>query len=127
EELSNDRFGRREAEKGRKAQQVRKHRRYIAKMHAWMVSARAGLQIKLVLDLMRRFEFVTVGNACLETRQNEEAEERLRRILVVLPQQAPATRRSHTDRVINGGFTDPIRRAVHKTKRCNPKLPQHGE
>ncbi|HWX10890.1 MAG TPA: transposase [Trinickia sp.] len=62
EKLPNDRFGRRAAEKLAKAQRARKHKRHIAKLHAKVASARADFQHKLALDLVRRFDYLAVGN-----------------------------------------------------------------
>jgi hypothetical protein len=85
------------------------------------------LRIKLVLDLMRRFELVTVGNACLETRQSEEPED-------VYDASWLFFRNRPRYKTIAHGSGDqwrflpaPVRRAVHKTKRRYPKMPQHGE
>jgi putative transposase len=62
EKLPNDRFGRRAAEKLAKAQRARKHPRHIAKLHAGVANARADFQHKLALDLVRRFDYIAVGN-----------------------------------------------------------------
>ncbi|RQU75124.1 transposase, partial [Burkholderia cenocepacia] len=62
EKLPNDRFGRCAAEKLAKAQRARKHRRHIAKLHAKVTNARADFQHKLALDLVRRFDYIAVGN-----------------------------------------------------------------
>ncbi|HEF4774337.1 RNA-guided endonuclease InsQ/TnpB family protein [Burkholderia multivorans] len=62
EKLPNDRFGRQAAEKLAKAQRARKHKRHIAKLHAKVVNARADFQHKLALDLVRRFDYIAVGN-----------------------------------------------------------------
>ncbi|WP_175692054.1 RNA-guided endonuclease InsQ/TnpB family protein [Burkholderia ambifaria] len=62
EKLPNDRFGRRAAEKLAKAQRARKHKRHIAKLHAKVANARADFQHKLALDLVRRFDYLAVGN-----------------------------------------------------------------
>ncbi|RSC12930.1 RNA-guided endonuclease InsQ/TnpB family protein [Burkholderia cenocepacia] len=62
EKLPNDRFGRRAAEKLAKAQRARKHKRHIAKLHAKVANARADFQHKLALDLVRRFDYIAVGN-----------------------------------------------------------------
>jgi putative transposase len=62
EKLPNDRFGQRAATKLAQAQRARKHRRHIAKLHARVANARADFQHKLALDLVRRFDYVAVGN-----------------------------------------------------------------
>jgi IS605 OrfB family transposase len=62
EKTPNDRFGRRAAEKLAKAQRARKHRRHIAKLHAKVANARADFQHKLALGLVRRFDYIVVGN-----------------------------------------------------------------
>ena len=62
EKLPNDRFGRQAAEKLAKAQRARKHKRHIAKLHAKVANARADFQHKLALDLVRRFDYIAVGN-----------------------------------------------------------------
>jgi putative transposase len=62
EKLPNDRFGRQAAEKLAKAQRARKHKRHIAKLHAKVAHARADFQHKLALDLVRRFDYIAVGN-----------------------------------------------------------------
>ncbi|RQU86548.1 transposase, partial [Burkholderia cenocepacia] len=62
EKLPNDRFGRRAVEKLGKAQRARKHKRHIAKLHAKVANARADFQHKLALDLVRRFDYIAVGN-----------------------------------------------------------------
>ncbi|RQR62101.1 transposase [Burkholderia sp. Bp9125] len=60
--LPNDRFGRRATDKLAKAQRARKHKRHIAKLHAKVTNARADFQHKLALDLVRRFDYIAVGN-----------------------------------------------------------------
>ncbi|MBR8157549.1 MULTISPECIES: RNA-guided endonuclease TnpB family protein [Burkholderia cepacia complex] len=67
EKLPNDRFGRRAAEKLAKAQRARKHKRHIAKLHAKIANARADFQHKLALDLVRRFDYIAVGNVAAAT------------------------------------------------------------
>jgi putative transposase len=62
EKLPNDRFGRRAAEKLAKVQRARKPKRHIAKRHAKVANARADFQHKLALDLVRRFDYIAVGN-----------------------------------------------------------------
>ncbi len=62
EKLPNDQFGRRAAEKLAKAQRARKHKRHIAKLHAKVANSRADFQHKLALDLVRRFDYIAVGN-----------------------------------------------------------------
>ncbi|MGZ2748259.1 RNA-guided endonuclease InsQ/TnpB family protein [Burkholderia stagnalis] len=62
EKLPNDRFGRRAADKLAKAQRAREHKRHIAKLHAKVANARADFQHKLALDLVRRFDYIAVGN-----------------------------------------------------------------
>ncbi|RQV52185.1 transposase, partial [Burkholderia cenocepacia] len=62
EKLPNDPFGRRAAEKLAKAQRARKHKRHIAKLHAKVANVRADFQHKLALDLVRRFDYIAVGN-----------------------------------------------------------------
>ena len=62
EKLPNDRFGRRAAHRLAKAQRARKNRRHIAKLHAKVASARADFQHKLALDIVRRFDYIAVGN-----------------------------------------------------------------
>ncbi|MFP3507638.1 transposase, partial [Burkholderia sp. SIMBA_062] len=62
EKLPNDQFGRRAAEKLAKAQRARKHKRHIAKLHAKVANARADFQHRLALDLVRRFDYLAVGN-----------------------------------------------------------------
>jgi putative transposase len=62
ETIPNDRFGRAAAEKLAKAQRARKHKRHIAKLHAKVANARADFQHKLALDLVRRFDYIAVGN-----------------------------------------------------------------
>jgi putative transposase len=62
EKTPNDRFGRRAAAKLAKAQRARKHRRHIAKLHARVANARADFQHKLALELVRRFDYIAVGN-----------------------------------------------------------------
>ncbi|KWH95135.1 RNA-guided endonuclease InsQ/TnpB family protein, partial [Burkholderia stagnalis] len=62
EKLPNDQFGRRAADKLAKAQRARKHKRHIAKLHAKVANARADFQHKLALDLVRRFDYIAVGN-----------------------------------------------------------------
>ncbi|RQV07304.1 transposase [Burkholderia cenocepacia] len=49
-------------EKLAKAQRARKHKRHIAKLHARVANARADFQHKLALDLVRRFDYIAVGN-----------------------------------------------------------------
>ncbi|MGN7982401.1 RNA-guided endonuclease InsQ/TnpB family protein [Burkholderia sp. 22313] len=49
-------------EKLAKAQRARKHKRHIAKLHAKVANARADFQHKLALDLVRRFDYISVGN-----------------------------------------------------------------
>jgi putative transposase len=60
--IPNDRFGRAAAKKLATAQRARKHKRHIAKLHAKVASARADFQHKLALDLVRRFDYIAVGN-----------------------------------------------------------------
>jgi putative transposase len=62
ETIPNDRFGRAAAEKLAKAQRARKHKRHIAKLHAKAANTRADFQHKLALDLVRRFDYIAVGN-----------------------------------------------------------------
>ncbi|MGB8421342.1 RNA-guided endonuclease InsQ/TnpB family protein [Paraburkholderia sp.] len=62
EKTANDRFGRRAVGKLAKAQRARKHKRHIAKLHARVANARADFQHKLALDLVRRFDYIAVGN-----------------------------------------------------------------
>ncbi|WP_157638482.1 RNA-guided endonuclease InsQ/TnpB family protein, partial [Burkholderia ubonensis] len=62
EKVPHDRFGRRAADKLAKAQRARKHKRHIAKLHAKVANARADFQHKLALDLVRRFDYIAVGN-----------------------------------------------------------------
>lgn len=62
EKHPSDRFGQRAAERLAKAQRARKHKRHIAKLHAKVVNARADFQHKLALDLVRRFDYIAVGN-----------------------------------------------------------------
>ncbi|MBR8182161.1 transposase [Burkholderia ambifaria] len=62
EKLPNDKFGRQAAEKLAKAQRARKHKRHIAKLHAKVANARSDFQHKLALDLVRRFDYIAVGN-----------------------------------------------------------------
>ncbi|RQZ16296.1 transposase [Burkholderia sp. Bp9017] len=44
------------------AQRARKHKRHVAKLHAKVANARADFQRKLALDLVRRFDYIAVGN-----------------------------------------------------------------
>jgi len=62
EKLPNDRFGRRAADRLAQAQRARKHKRHIAKLHARVANARSDFQHKLALDLVRRFDYIAVGN-----------------------------------------------------------------
>jgi putative transposase len=62
EKLPNDRFGRQAAEQLAKAQRARKHQRHIAKLHAKVANARADFQHKLALDIVKRFDYISVGN-----------------------------------------------------------------
>uniref|UniRef100_UPI00158E17B1 RNA-guided endonuclease InsQ/TnpB family protein n=2 Tax=Burkholderiaceae TaxID=119060 RepID=UPI00158E17B1 len=62
EKLPNDQFGRRAADKLAKAQRARKHKRHIAQLHAKVANARADFQHKLALDVVRRFDYIAVGN-----------------------------------------------------------------
>lgn len=62
ETLPNDQFGRRAAEKLARAQRARKHKRHLAKLHAKVAHARADFQHKQALDLVRRFDWIVVGN-----------------------------------------------------------------
>ena len=62
EKLPNDRFGLAAATKLAKAQRARKHKRHIAKLHAKVANARSDFQNKLALDLVRRFDYIAVGN-----------------------------------------------------------------
>lgn len=63
EKLPNDRFGRHAGERLANAQRARKHKqRHIAKLHAKVANARADFQHKLALDLVRRFDYIAVGN-----------------------------------------------------------------
>ena len=62
EKLPNDRFGRAAADKLAIAQRARKSKRHIAKLHAKVGYARADFQHKLALDLVRRFDYIAVGN-----------------------------------------------------------------
>jgi IS605 OrfB family transposase len=60
--IPNDRFGRAAAEKLAKSQRAHKHKRHIANLHAKVANARADFQHKLALDLVRRFDYIAVGN-----------------------------------------------------------------
>lgn len=62
EAVHNDRFRHQAAEKLAKAQRARKHKRHIAKLHAKIKNSRADFQHKLALDLVRRFDYIAVGN-----------------------------------------------------------------
>jgi putative transposase len=62
ETLPNDRYGQRAAEKLAKAQRARKHKRHLAKLHAKVANARADFQHKRALELVRRFDWIVVGN-----------------------------------------------------------------
>lgn len=62
ESVPNDKFGRAAAQKLAKAQRARKQKRHIAKLHAKAANARADFQHKLALDLVRRFDYIAVGN-----------------------------------------------------------------
>lgn len=62
ETIPNDRFGHQAAEKLARAQRARKHKRHISKLHAKVANARADFQHKLALDLVRRFDYIAVGN-----------------------------------------------------------------
>jgi len=62
EMIPNDRFGRQAAAKLACAQRAKKHKRHIAKLHARAANARADFQHKLALDLVRRFDYIAVGN-----------------------------------------------------------------
>jgi IS605 OrfB family transposase len=62
EKTPNDRFGHATAEKLAKAQRARKHKRHIAKLHAKVANARADFQHRLALALVRRFDYIVVGN-----------------------------------------------------------------
>lgn len=62
ETIPNDRFGRKAAEKLAKAQRAHKHKRHISKLHAKVANARADFQHKLALALVRRFDYIAVGN-----------------------------------------------------------------
>jgi putative transposase len=62
EKLPNDRFGREASAKLAKAQRARKHKRHIAKLHAKAANARADFQHKQALKLVRRFDYIAVGN-----------------------------------------------------------------
>jgi putative transposase len=61
EPVPNDQFGRRAAEKLARAQRARK-KRLVTKLHAKVANARADFQHKLALDLVRRFDYIAVGN-----------------------------------------------------------------
>ncbi|MFP3606900.1 RNA-guided endonuclease InsQ/TnpB family protein [Paraburkholderia sp. SIMBA_053] len=67
EKLPNDRFGRVAAGKLAKAQRARKHKRHIAKLHAKVPNARSDFQHKLALELVRRFDYIAVGNVSAAT------------------------------------------------------------
>jgi putative transposase len=62
ETVPNDRFGRQAAEKLGKAQRARKHKRHISKLHAKVANARADFQHKIALDIVRRFDYIAVGD-----------------------------------------------------------------
>ena len=90
EKLPNDRFGRRAAEKLAKAQRARKHKRHIAKLHAKVANARADFQHKLALDLVRRFDYIAVGNvSAAKLARTRMAKSVYDASHVVLPKQAP--------------------------------------
>jgi putative transposase len=62
EKLPNERFSRVAEEQLGKAQRARKNKRHIAKLHAKVANTRADFQRKLAISLVRRFDYIAVGN-----------------------------------------------------------------
>ena len=125
EKLPNDRFGRRAAEKLAKAQRARKHKRHIAKLHAKVANARADFQHKLALDLVRRFDYIAVGNVSAaklaRTRMAKSVYDAYRP-----SETSSATKRSRTGprsrKSTKAVRPSPVRRADRKTARRGRKV-----